>query len=467
MNYSEDQKRIFEFISKDTRNGKVQAVAGSGKTFTIVNSIKLFDPMDKILFLAFNKHIATELEAKVTCEVRTVNGLGYHLFRKYNKGFYKIDAAKVRNIIAFDIFDGDFKKSGKYLKVVPQIISLLKANMLEPDNFHGIAEHHGIDLPDKVEEVLQKAWDLQSQYTQSKKIDFDDQVYLPVINGWGNKEYDLVFVDEAQDLNPVMLDLIDMVAKRVIFVGDDKQAIYGFRGADSKAMDTIASKFETVELPLHTCYRCPKNVVKEAQKIVPYIKSFDEQIDGEVVTIQVKDFDPQDSDLVICRTNAPLVKSCFEIIRKGKKATVKGRDIGQNLIDLIGQIPKGKDIGDFLENLDTYLNTQIKKLRNNENAIVAVEDKVETIRVVADKCNTVSEIESFINKIFSDGNTTGVLHCSIHRAKGLENGNVFILRPDLMPHPKCEQEWAQTQEMNLKYVAITRAQRKLIYVEGK
>jgi len=71
-----------------------------------------------------------------------------------------------------------------------------------------------------------------------------------------------------------------------------------------------------------------------------------------------------------------------------------------------------------------------------------------------------------IEQIFSDNGKAGVKLSSVHRAKGLEANVVWILCPDLMPHPKAEQPWEQEQEMNLKYVAITRAKRELRVVEG-
>jgi superfamily I DNA/RNA helicase len=60
----------------------------------------------------------------------------------------------------------------------------------------------------------------------------------------------------------------------------------------------------------------------------------------------------------------------------------------------------------------------------------------------------------------------GTLLSSVHRAKGLEAKRVFILRPDLMPHPKAKSAWEKGQEANLEYVAITRAIEELVYVDG-
>lgn len=55
---------------------------------------------------------------------------------------------------------------------------------------------------------------------------------------------------------------------------------------------------------------------------------------------------------------------------------------------------------------------------------------------------------------------------TIHKAKGLEAERVFILKPDLMPHPKAKRGWEIDQENNLRYVAITRSKRELYLVNG-
>ena len=65
-----------------------------------------------------------------------------------------------------------------------------------------------------------------------------------------------------------------------------------------------------------------------------------------------------------------------------------------------------------------------------------------------------------------DGETDGVLLSSIHKAKGLEADRVFLIEPEgaPVPHPMAKQDWEIEQEWNLRYVAITRAKKELIYV---
>jgi superfamily I DNA/RNA helicase len=79
----------------------------------------------------------------------------------------------------------------------------------------------------------------------------------------------------------------------------------------------------------------------------------------------------------------------------------------------------------------------------------------------------VDEVIQKIESIFTDDKTTpGIMLSSVHKSKGLEARRVFILLPEEapMPHPMSKTSWGREQEMNLKYVAITRAIEELVWV---
>jgi superfamily I DNA/RNA helicase len=150
----------------------------------------------------------------------------------------------------------------------------------------------------------------------------------------------------------------------------------------------------------------------------------------------------------------------------GKKAMIRGADIGSSLINLIKRF-ETDDIGSFEVSLMEYYEQEYQKLINAAKDMQAVllTDKVQTLRFIVNECKTVSELLGKIQMLFSDTNT-GVIFSSVHRAKGLEADNVYILRPDLMPHPKAKKDYEKQQEMNGKYVAQTRSKNKLIFVKG-
>src|SRR5579859_7996572 len=125
-----------------------------------------------------------------------------------------------------------------------------------------------------------------------KTIDFTDMVYWPVVDTkiWLFPQ-DYILVDEAQDLSKAHHELIKKAIKkdkagkvigRMIFVGDDMQAIYAFAGADSYSFLNLAKLPNTLVFPLTISFRCPKAVIKLANTIVPDIRATDNAIEGQV-----------------------------------------------------------------------------------------------------------------------------------------------------------------------------------------
>jgi superfamily I DNA/RNA helicase len=82
---------------------------------------------------------------------------------------------------------------------------------------------------------------------------------------------------------------------------------------------------------------------------------------------------------------------------------------------------------------------------------------------IAQQCRTVMELVEKLRMMFSD-KVEGVVFSSIHRSKGLEAKNVYILHGELLPHPKAREGEEMEQEMNCKFVAITRSLDRLIWV---
>ena len=90
----------------------------------------------------------------------------------------------------------------------------------------------------------------------------------------------------------------------------------------------------TIQLPLSVCYRCGKNIIAKAKKIISHIEAFDGAKDGEVKE-DCKLADISDSDMVLCRQTYPLVRLCLKFLSEGKKARIMGGDIGRSLIKMV------------------------------------------------------------------------------------------------------------------------------------
>jgi superfamily I DNA/RNA helicase len=123
---------------------------------------------------------------------------------------------------------------------------------------------------------------------------------------------------------------------RIAIIGDPNQAIYGFSGSDAQSWQKLKKTFQPLELPLSVCYRCPVSHFRLAQELVHQIRSTENAVMGSIKVIspaQVRRF-AEPNDLIPCRFTAPLVKLCLKLISSGKKAKVRGRDIGEGIMAL-------------------------------------------------------------------------------------------------------------------------------------
>jgi DNA helicase II / ATP-dependent DNA helicase PcrA len=491
MTHSKYQIAIFEAVQNTTDNLVIDAVAGSGKTTTIVKAAELVPPTYDAIFVAFNKHIATELQSRLPSNMRacTMNSLGFQIVKQnFGKGV-RLDQYKTESVLK-DLLpkrlnpetgdpEPDWKMFYGMKGTINRLVSLFKANcyfvMPLYEEIYAICDRQGIDLPETDERVLELFGYLEQVYKRCLDmklvIDFDDQIFYPIYFQMDMPSYDLVMVDESQDLNPIQIELILRCGKRFVMVGDERQAIYMFRGADPKAMRKLTERSKAKRLPLSICWRCSKAVVREAQKIVPHIEFSNTAPEGQIENISEDDFDPKDGDYVLCRTTAPLVSACLKLIRQGRKAQVKGRDIGTQLLTFVDQITGKRNypIKQFVDVFDAHKaekTIKLSKLRR-EFELAAFMDRCDTIDAIMEQCESSDQIKQAIARIFSDDTTRGITLCTVHRSKGLETDNVWILRPDLMPHKMATTEDQIEQEMNLMYVAITRAKQNLRWVFKK
>jgi superfamily I DNA/RNA helicase len=98
-------------------------------------------------------------------------------------------------------------------------------------------------------------------------------------------------------------------------------------------------------------------------------------------------------------------------------------------------------------------------------ASAVIEDKIATIKAIYEFCQptNIAALLQTIADLFSDDRAS-VWLSTVHKAKGLEAERVFVLYPDKMPHPHAKKPWEMEQEMNGKYVAMTRSKRDLFLV---
>jgi len=516
---SKYQEAIFTWVKDGQGNAFVDAAAGSGKSTTLVQASALIPKRTKTLFCAFNRHIARELTHKLTqvgstMECRTVHGLGRGALvaalkrsRAAVQDIGEPDSRKYFNLCeqylnscGLDPFQHDLYQLKGHLK---KLVDFSRLTLTPPtiEGLHHLVEHYDLDI-----EVSDDAWEIlckgiekvitdgAEQYQKLAKIDFTDMVFLPVHLNLPPKKYNFLFVDEAQDLNACQLELVLMARKegaRLLFCGDPRQSLYGFAGADTESTQKIIERCEATVLPLSICYRCPSSHIGLAQQVYGGIEASPTADPGiiQVISDEIVNQSAQAGDYIICRCTAPLVTRCMALIRSGVQATVLGKDLGKNFLDLLEKLEKKEGFRfEFLTGYaDTYQVDQERILgESEENAlqIALLRDKVATLKALRQaylsevgnhKKGNLKDFKTYIEHFFKpeedeEGKRIDyksfVVLCTVHKAKGLEAKRIFVDRPDLLPHPAAKGGWQMEQEYNILYVALTRAKTELYFIDG-
>lgn len=498
---SKYQLDIFDYIEHGTGNLVIEACAGSGKTSTIIESLE-YIPKDKnVLLVAFNTDIVKELKSRVkgkdNINVSTCHSLGLRMLQSSlpDKGLsietykYSIFIRKNLNIltpIKTYSLGNNFKK---YRENIETLVDLGRAYLCESiKDINAIARKYGIEpLADEVEVALKvMEWGRE----ELDVIDFADMVWLPNILDISPRDflYDFIYIDEAQDLNKAQRELILKCRKentRIISAGDQNQCLYTFNGADPDSFKELKAIPNTVSMPLSITYRCADTIVDFAQKIVPSIEKNTDGRQGKIdYDVSVEEAHP--GDMILCRNNAPLAKVYNQLIKEGKKAMIRGKDIGSNLITLL-KLTKQKRMGDpfksdgVIPRLYAYLFDTRDKImtRNGIDEKMAWEtpflanllDSIRAIEILSEGIDDAEEVEKKIKSIFGDNIKTKkneeppIFLSTVHKAKGLEADNVFIACPSLMPSKRAKLKWEIQQEYNLMYVAYTRARNRLAFLD--
>lgn len=263
---SPQQEAVLTAVRTTSNNLLVSACAGGAKTTTLVLTSKAVGPGRSQLFLAFNKSVAETLRTRLPyfCRAETFNAFAFGVLRNFLGKSPKVDARA-----ADAVFKSICPNTGLRLELkdsVLPLVSLAKSAGLQSgdEGLASLAEDNDVDFAGLI--YADAILDRMSK-PPFDVIDFDDQLWLPYILGINFPVIHNVFLDEAQDTNPVQQELLARIPGcRLLAVGDPHQAIYAFRGADCNAMESLRLRFSMTELPLSVSYRCSKSVVREAQK---------------------------------------------------------------------------------------------------------------------------------------------------------------------------------------------------------
>lgn len=490
------QRTFIDALVFERGNIALVARAGTGKTSTILLGVDAYmraNPRAEIVVCAFNRAIAHEVKEKLAergydwhqVRASTVHALGLGLLKFVFKP--KVDDNKVRDLIAAQ----NAPVFAEFAAQIAQLVHLAKVSGVgffndapigDPTTWYTIADHYDVNGFDDTTDLDRCVEAAQFIYKASlaltNVIDFDDMILFPLIKNLRVKyQKDLIFVDEYQDTSRARQALVRKFLKpfgqgRMVVVGDDRQAIYGFAGAGVTALSDGVAELNAKVLPLTITWRCPRTVVAAAQAYVPDLEAAPNAIEGQVLNLDAlpEDMTPG-RDAILCRNTAPLIANAYSLIRRGIAAKVEGREIGVGL-EKLAKRWKVTTISALLTRVDDYKAREVQKAiaKGQEAKAEAIVDKCDTLVEIAHAClaqgkQNVSDVVAFITDLFADGTKDAVILATYHRSKGREWKRVYLLEhASRCPSPMARQEWQRQQEANLAYVAITRAQETLAYV---
>lgn len=443
----------------------INARAGVGKTFILREMARLYRQR-RGLYLAYNKAIKEDAHATFPgcCKAMTAHGLAYrpvgHRFQHRIKG-RKVNSSMAAKILGIDHVIQANDEPGAP-KMRPSAIARLASETVKrfcwsaddevlarhvpwTPGFEAVRD----EIVPYVVGIARRIWEDAQDPDGVLRYEMDYYLKMYVLSR-PRLRYDYVLVDEAQDLNPVLVDLVRQMIEagtQVVIVGDPAQQLYRWRGAVN-AMAMFPARHRST---LSTSFRFGPEVAEEANKWLellddkPYVVGYDKRAS------RVTDAPASAPDAVLCRTNGEVVRVALEIDEQGMKFALAGDAGGErkasNKIKAWADAAEALKDGRATEHPDLYMFSDWKQVTQHVaeeggeiGVMVRLINKygVDKLRLVARR--SVDEIDADV--VLSTG----------HGAKGREWRTVEVAG-DFEPD--------SPDEYRLAYVVVTRGKENL------
>lgn len=481
MTPTPEQQAIIEAARSSHDNLLINALAGSAKTTTLELVCNALTTIP-ILSLAFNRRIADEMKKRLPghVEVRTLNSLGHSVWQQTVGKRLTVDTGKMYGILKGVIDDQPRNRQGELRSNMSDILKWLRFAKRDghiPDKWRrtGNPIYDGFsdwlarydEEPDpEHRDIIDACLSRSIEAAYAGNIDFDDQVFMPVIFGGSWPKYPLVCVDEAQDLSPLNHAMLEkLVHQRLIAVGDPWQSIYAFRGSVSNGMQVMRDRWNMRELSLSVTFRVPKRGVERARFRVPHMQWFESAKDGHIEELNYWNADSiPDGAAIICRNNAPLFSAALKLLKNGRHIKLVGMDIGASLVRLLKKLgPTTLNESQMNDAILSWMKTELKRAKREET----VYERAECLQVLVAGHHDLNSAIISAEALFKREGPIQLL--SGHKAKGLEWDTVYHLDPWRIPSKFAKPDSEEMeQEMNVRYVIETRFKKEmyLINMEG-
>ncbi len=482
----------------------VTAVAGAGKTATCLDVYNVLThdlAHQYIQFCAFNVKAKDEMISRGVepKHAKTLNGLGHANLARYAKARgLKLDVTTLKTIHVLQQTNHKLAEIAPVRRFAKQMMGYAKAECLTDfsrERLEAIADHFEVFIDLSYEECQERygmsfdaleaeayEW-IATAMRQNNvvpedgvwMVDFDDQVYLPVVLGIKCFENDLIIVDEAQDLSKANKRLVDRCLKKngvLVLVGDDYQCIYAWRGCevDGLAATLGRERLNPISAPLTYNWRSCEEIIDFAQGICPDIKCGNGK-HGMVNDMPLHKFNISnlvDTNVaILSRLRAPLIQYAIECLKNDIPFTF--RFSLQFIIDNVKRIGDASlSIRAFKRRLNTWVDEKTAQYQQQDadSALEELEDFAVIMETLLERVNTthkVSDLVAAIRLLDEKIRTADGSLClsTIHGSKGLEWETTYVIGFEDIGK-RATKAWKATEARNLKFVAVTRAKTNLI-----
>ena len=343
----------------------------------------------------------------------------------------------------------------------------------------------------------------KQQFETQGVIDFTDMLWITFnklkYDNWEVPYWALytnIYCDEVQDFSNIQLNFLKFIKRtkgRYVFIGDFHQAIYNFAGANAQAFNQIPKMFapvETFDLPI--CYRCAKSHLSRVNREygIPILPCDDAPM-GFVKTIDKSKISEyaKAGDMVISRKNKWIAEVVLDLARNGTPIFIEDkemvaaikRQILSSKCTSVGTLEKflQKVISNYNKKLFEIVSKNAREGGHEEEHLEAVAEansKIDNTSFLLEilegylenhaSSDSVSKFSNFIDKLLNTPPSPNCVRlCSIHKAKGLEATNVFVLNEAKINYDFRNSKEQNIQEKNLSYIATTRAKEGLYLVK--
>ena len=342
------------------------------------------------------------------------------------------------------------------------------------------------------------------EFNDYKTIDFTDMLYITYLKlkkeewkvpYWAY--YTNILVDEAQDLSNLQINFLKFIKRkggRYVFVMDENQAIYSFAGGNAQACALIPKLYAPMkEFSLPINYRCPSSHLKRVNEhfSIPILPRPNAPV-GAIYTIDKKEIVKyvKTGDMIISRKNKWLTEVILDLAKNGIPVYMQDKESVENIKNTITR-QKAESLYQLKNKLGKVIekyNKTLSKIRSDEDnspvsdtdkmiEVTSTNSKIDNISFILEvlkhyssnpknKYSTPKEFQAYIDKLLNTTSTKDCVRiCSVHKAKGLEAPNVFVLN-EAKACKDPRNSWEQNeQEKNLSYISITRGMNNLYLVK--